>query len=103
MLLKFERFITSSKRGSLKSLINAHVVHSHVLRKSCRGIWVTWPLANNGNVQNEEERIVKRIVLIAADVVVDTKKGPVVQEPGNSCFISSNGKKVKFIRKRLTV
>lgn len=46
-----------------KSLIHAHVIHSHELRKGCGCIGIAWPEPADRHIHDEKERLVKWIVL----------------------------------------
>src|SRR3989442_9670265 len=40
-------------------LVAAHVVQLHGLREHGRGIWITGPVPADGDVQNDEERVIE--------------------------------------------
>src|SRR3989442_2069523 len=40
-------------------LVDAHIVHPHGLREHGRGVWITGPAPADGDVQNDEERVIE--------------------------------------------
>src|SRR3989442_1399787 len=40
-------------------LVHTHIVHPHGLREYGRGVWITGPVPADGDVQNDEERVIE--------------------------------------------
>ena len=80
----------------------AHVVYRHVLRELGGLVRIARPLPPYRNVQDEEERVVERVILRSRYVLIDAVKWLVVQQPSNTRFIPIDGEDVEFISKGLT-